>query len=168
MPDGAIVIRQLTAADADAYRELRLQGLRDHPQAFGADADEEADWPMRVWQARLDARTTLGAFRNGALIGTAALALMPGRKQSHRGKLVGMYVAPGGRSTGVGRRLVESVLELARGRVETVELSVFIGNAPAIALYLACGFRPYAVDQDAIRVDGQAVDDVLMQRSTTV
>lgn len=151
----------------EAYRDLRLQGLRDHPHAFGADADEESAWPISDWQARLAGRTTLGAFRNGALIGTAALVLSPGRKQGHRGKLVGMYVAPGGRAGGVGRCLVEAVLELARGQVEDVELSVSIGNAPATALYLACGFRPYGVDQDAIRVEGRVVDDVLMRRSVT-
>lgn len=147
-----------------AYRELRLQGLRAHPHAFGADADDEAGWPISDWLVRLERRATFGAFRADAMIGTAALAVEPGRKQRHRGLLVGMYVAPAGRKAGVGRQLVDAVLELARGQVETVELSVAIANAPAIALYLACGFRPYAVDFDAIRVDGQPVDDVLMRR----
>lgn len=164
LPESVVVVRRLTAADVTAYRTLRLQGLRDHPQAFGADAVVEAAWPISDWQARLDQRTTFGAFSGDVLIGTAALALTPGRKQGHRGALVGMYVAPAGRKTGVGRQLVQAVLAQAQGQVETVELSVAIANAPAIALYLACGFRPYAVDVDAIRVDGQPVDDVLMRR----
>jgi RimJ/RimL family protein N-acetyltransferase len=57
------------------------------------------------------------------------------------------------------------VLERARGRVETVELGVGIANAPAIELYLTCGFRPYAIDADAVRVDGMPVDEVLMRRT---
>ncbi len=164
LPDPGTSIRRLTSADVAAYRALRLQGLRDHPYAFGADADEEAAWPEHHWQERLERRGTFGAFRGAALIGTAALSVDPGRKHGHRGSLVGMYVAPAGRGTGVGRQLVEAVLALARGQVETVELSVAIANAPAIALYLACGFRPYAIDADAIRVDGLPVDDILMRR----
>ncbi|WP_164156141.1 GNAT family N-acetyltransferase [Sandarakinorhabdus rubra] len=162
--DPAIRIRQLTAADVDAYRALRLAGLAAHPHAFGADAEEEAAWPMADWLARLEHRTTFGAFTNDALVGTAALAIEPGRKHAHCGHLVGMYVAPEARGTGAGRALIEAVLDLARGRVELVRLSVAIANAPAIALYLACGFRPYAVDPDAIRVEGVIVDDILMER----
>jgi ribosomal protein S18 acetylase RimI-like enzyme len=165
LPDTALIIRRLEPADVEAYRDLRLAGLRAHPHAFGADADEEAAWPINDWLARLQRRSTFGAFVGDDLVGTAALAIEPGRKHGHRGHLVGMYVAPAARGTGAGRALIAAVLELARGQVETVALSVAIGNAPAIALYLACGFRPYAVDADAIRVDGVPVDDVLMQRA---
>lgn len=164
LPESGVIIRGLTAADVAAYRGLRLQGLRDHPEAFGGDPDEEAAWPLHSWQERLHRRGTFGAFRGPALIGTAALAVEAGRKHGHRGSLVGMYVSPAARGTGVGRRLVEAVVALAKGKVETLELSVAIANAPAIALYLACGFRPYAVDADAIRVDGVPVDDILMRR----
>jgi RimJ/RimL family protein N-acetyltransferase len=157
-------VRQLEAADVEAYRALRLAGLRAHPHAFGADADEEAAWPIEDWLARVQNRSTFGAFIGDTLVGTAALAIEPGRKNRHRGLLVGMYVAPAARGTGAGRALIEAVLAAARGQVDEVALSVAIGNAPAIALYLACGFRPFAVDADAIRVDGVSVDDVLMRR----
>jgi ribosomal protein S18 acetylase RimI-like enzyme len=164
LPDPRVIVRRLTPADVVAYRGLRLQGLREHPEAFGGDADEEAAWPLPHWQERLERRGTFGAFRGATLIGTAALSVEVGRKHGHRGSLVGMYVAPDGRGNGVGRQLVEAVLALAQGQVETLELSVAIANAPAIALYLACGFRPYAIDADAIRVDGVPVDDILMRR----
>jgi ribosomal protein S18 acetylase RimI-like enzyme len=163
LPD--LHVRPLAAADVEAYRALRLQGLRDHPHAFGADGDEEATWPIADWLARLQRRATFGAFLGDALVGTAALSIEPGRKQGHRGSLVGMYVAPAARGLGAGRSLISAVLGLAKGRVETLELSVAIANAPAIALYLACGFRPYAIDADAIRVNGLPVDDVLMRRA---
>jgi RimJ/RimL family protein N-acetyltransferase len=163
LPD--LHVRPLVAADVAAYRALRLQGLRDHRQAFGADADDEAAWAIDDWLARLERRSTFGAFLGDALVGTAALSVESGRKHGHRGCLVGMYVAPAARGLGAGRALVAAVLDQARGRVETLELSVAIANAPAIALYLACGFRPYAIDADAIRVDGVPVDDVLMRRA---
>jgi ribosomal protein S18 acetylase RimI-like enzyme len=119
---------------------------------------------MADWLDRMQQRATFGAFIGDALVGTAALSVDPGRKHGHRGSLVGMYVAPSARGIGAGQALIAAVLNLARGRVETVELSVAIANAAAIALYLRCGFRPYAIDADAIRVDGVPVDDVLMRR----
>jgi hypothetical protein len=36
------VIRRLSAADAPAFRELRLDGLARHPEAFAASWIEEA------------------------------------------------------------------------------------------------------------------------------
>jgi ribosomal protein S18 acetylase RimI-like enzyme len=157
-------VRLLVAADVDAYRALRLAGLRAHPHAFGADADDEAGWPMSDWLARLQQRSTFGAFIDGRLVGTAALAVEAGRKSRHRGYMVGMYVAPEARGHGAGRALIEVVLAAARDQVELVLLTVAVGNAAAIKLYLACGFRPYAVERDAIRVEGEVVDDLLMER----
>ena len=35
-------VRALGAADVDEYRRVRLEALRLHPEAFGADYDEAA------------------------------------------------------------------------------------------------------------------------------
>jgi len=34
-------IRRLEPHDAAAYRDLRLEGLRNHPEAFGASWEDE-------------------------------------------------------------------------------------------------------------------------------
>ena len=39
MPD-EIIIRHATSSDVDAFRELRLEALKNHPTAFGADYEE--------------------------------------------------------------------------------------------------------------------------------
>ncbi len=53
----------------------------------------------------------------------------------------GMGVVPEARRTGLGRRLMHSLLEQARARaVRVVQLEVLEQNAPAIALYEALGF----------------------------
>ncbi len=160
----AAAIRLLAAPDMEAYRALRLAGLSAHPTAFGGDAEEEAAWPLSDWLARLQQRATLGAFAEAGLVGTAALAIAAGRKNRHRGHLVGMVVAPPARRLGIGRALVEAVIGLAGGQVERLCLAVAIDNGAAIALYRACGFQPYGVEPDALRVNGQSVDELLMQR----
>jgi ribosomal protein S18 acetylase RimI-like enzyme len=162
LPEPAV--RRLGAADMAAWRALRLEGLAAHPLAFGGDTAEEAALTDSDWLARIEGRPVFGAFIGDTLVGTASLAVRQGRKNAHIGELVGMYVSQEGRGRGVGRALITAVLDAARGVVEVVQLGVGIHNAPAIALYLAMGFRAFAVEEDALRVDGVVVDEVLMRR----
>ena len=47
MSDSATLpIRRLSAADAEAYRAIRLEGLERHPAAFGASFREESGRPL--------------------------------------------------------------------------------------------------------------------------
>ena len=46
-------IRQLTAADAEVYRDLRLEGLQTNPEAFGASFEEEMDLSIESFASRL-------------------------------------------------------------------------------------------------------------------
>jgi len=58
------------------------------------------------------------------------------------GEILNLAVAPAGRRNGLGRALVEDVLEaLAERGVRQVYLEVRESNAPARALYAAHGFR---------------------------
>ena len=64
-----------------------------------------------------------------------------------------MYVTPPARGQGAGRALVTAVLDAARSRPHTrlVQLTVTEGNAPALALYTACGFVPFGTEPLAVR-----------------
>jgi GNAT superfamily N-acetyltransferase len=60
-----------------------------------------------------------------------------------RPTLVGMFVEPAARGTGVGAALVDAVVDWARARgAAWLRLWVTTTNRPAIALYRRCGFRP--------------------------
>ncbi len=48
-PRGVIVIRQAQESDAQAYRELRLEELRNHPDAFSADYAINEARPETFW-----------------------------------------------------------------------------------------------------------------------
>jgi GNAT superfamily N-acetyltransferase len=62
-------------------------------------------------------------------------------KSAHDCWLEDLYVREDARRSGLGRALVEAALERARERGCTrIELDVNEDNAPALALYEACGF----------------------------
>ncbi len=162
-----VVLRELGPDDVDAYRPLRLEALQDAPSAFASSFEEESEREPAATRERLRAgpeSATFGAFLDGGLVGTGSLFRLPRRKERHKAYLVGMYVAPAARRTGVGRALVAAVLDRARTMpgLRQVLLGVEAGNAPARALYEAFGFEAFGYERDALIVDGVAYDEVHM------
>jgi ribosomal protein S18 acetylase RimI-like enzyme len=102
------------------------------------------------------------AFDSATAIGTAGFYIMEGPKVSHRGVLWGMYVSPAHRGQGIGRKLITSVIEHARGRVEQIHLQVLSANITAYDLYRSMGFVPYGVEPHALRYAGRDYDEVMM------
>ncbi|HEV7982275.1 MAG TPA: GNAT family N-acetyltransferase [Xanthobacteraceae bacterium] len=119
-----IQIRRLGADEAEKFRDIRLESLRCNPEAFGSSFAAESVKPASWFADRLSTSFVLGAFRTAVLLGIAALVIQQGDKRAHKGLLVGMYVRPDARRAGVGRRLVEAIVALARDRVELIQLSV--------------------------------------------
>jgi RimJ/RimL family protein N-acetyltransferase len=158
-------IRPLTPEDAEAYRELRLESLRQHPEAFASTYESAAQRPDSAWRTTLEQLTFFGAFAgDGRPVGLVAFDQSDGDKDKHRGWLLQMYVRPEMRGTGCAQALVETLLEQARGKVLQVHLGVWSENQPAIRLYEKTGFVTYATDPRAFYVNGRFIDDHLMVR----
>jgi ribosomal protein S18 acetylase RimI-like enzyme len=75
-----------------------------------------------------------------------------------------MYVRRRARKAGVGRRLVETIIEFARHRVEPIQLAVVSDNEPARRLYERVGFLEYGIEKKAQKQDGHYFDEVLMAK----
>ena len=70
----ALLLRRLVAVDADAYRALRLRGLRDCPDAFAATWEDESARPFDWFAQRLEQNFVVGGLSEvGALLGVAGL-----------------------------------------------------------------------------------------------
>jgi len=160
-----VKIRRLSPADASAYRNLRLEALKLAPEAYSSTFAAEGSETLAWFAARLGTSAVFGACANGDLLGIAGFVVRQGQKQAHKGVLVGMYVQPGARNLGIGRRLVEAVIEHAKQHVEILQLSVIIGNEPARRLYSRLGFVEYGVEKRALKQDGRYWDEVLMAKS---
>lgn len=166
-PARTVILRELTPDDADAYRPLRLEALRTAPSAFASSFEEESVRDPAITRERLRAGpdgATFGAFQDGDLVGICSIFRLPRLKERHKAYLVGMYVAPAARRTGVGRALVAAVIDRARAMpgLRQVLLGVEAGNGPARALYEAFGFEAFGYEREALIVDGVAYDEVHM------
>jgi RimJ/RimL family protein N-acetyltransferase len=147
---------------AGVYREIRLEALRLHPDAFGASFEDEAAQPLSFFEQRMTANMIFGGFDGDVLLGTAGFRPETGAKRMHKALLWGMYVRPIARGTGLARRLVEAVIDHAKDRVELLQLAVVADNLGAQRLYVSLGFEPFGTEPRSLKVDGRYLDEVLM------
>ena len=155
-------LRQLTAADLELFREIRLEGLRLHPEAFGSTFEDEQCAPLEKYSGWLGNSQIFGAFDGSHIVGIAAFGAFTGRKDSHKGWLRAMYVRSTHRRTGASRLLVQAVIDAARPCVELLQLSVVSDNLPAIRLYQSFGFVQYGLEKHALKQNNRYFDEIHM------
>ncbi|MCC7208978.1 MAG: GNAT family N-acetyltransferase [Anaerolineae bacterium] len=174
METAAFRARPVRAGDESAVRDLRLEGLRLYPTAFGADYDEAAARPdgwWRDWVAEyLSATDMAAAFvaeseADGALIGMLTVRRNNSAKTRHAANVYAMYVREAWQGKGVASRLLESAAEWAKAHgVQMLKLSVEVDNIPAIRCYLRNGYTVYGVDPHVLIYDNANYDMLLMVR----
>ncbi|WP_370188806.1 GNAT family N-acetyltransferase [Aeromicrobium sp.] len=116
--------------------------MRSDPAAFAASAHRwlgDLDVETR-WRERLDAVVTYVACLDGTDVGTAGVGA------DH--ELLGMWVAPAARGTGVADRLVDAVARHA-GAGAPLHLRVMAGNDVGVRFYTRCGFVVTDPEPDA-------------------
>ena len=160
-------VRRLSTSDAVSYRDLRLDGLRAHPEAFGASWEEESRQPLAWFAGRLERNVIFGGGPAGTsdMMGLVGFYVMDSAKQRHKGVLWGMFVQPEARKTGLAPSLVARVLEHAMQTVEEVRLTVVATNTAAIRLYERSGFMQYGFERRALKMGVDYHDEVLMALS---
>ena len=170
-PRGSVIIRSTREADAAAYRELRLESLLAHPEAFGADFETSAARPIEYWQERMRQGSggpqgiTYVAEAGDKLVGMMALVRNELAKTQHWAHIFGVYVRPNWRGAGIADALIEACVDYARELgLRMVKLGVVTTNTSAIRLYQRRSFKVYGVEPEAIYHDGIYYDELLMAR----
>lgn len=131
-----LALHALTAEDWRRFRALRLDALRDAPDAFGSTLAEwsgKGDREER-WRARL----TEVPFNLIAEFDGTPAGMVSATHPDHNGVilLISMWVAPFARGRGVGDALVDAVIAWGREQgAAGVTLAVRLTNPHAIALY---------------------------------
>ncbi|HJW84436.1 MAG TPA: GNAT family N-acetyltransferase [Anaerolineae bacterium] len=167
---GDIAIRPAAGSDVAAYRALRLEALRLHPEAFGADYASNLAEPLEYWVTRLQQNTgddgmIYFAEAGGGLVGMTGLRRGYAPKGQHNGLIWGVYVRPEWRGLKIAEALLGACVDWARARgVRLVKLAVVTTNTAAIRCYTRCGFTVYGIEPEVLYYDGVYYDELLMAR----
>jgi ribosomal protein S18 acetylase RimI-like enzyme len=157
-----VAIRRLRSDDAASFRAIRLEALRANPELLRSTFELEDKLDVAWFASRLEDAHVMGAFRDGELVGTAGFSIQQGQPNAHKGRLFGMYVRSSSRNLGVGRLLLNAVLDVARKNVELIQLSVVRENRPARRLYESAGFLEFGVEIKASKYGDKHYDEALM------
>jgi len=157
----AFEIRLLPDDGWAAFRDIRLEGLRREPTAFGSSAELEEGFGDAWFQQTLRTNFVFAALRDGAIVGVAAWRRAAVPKLAHVGSVWGMYVRPSERGRGTGAALLRALIAHAAQSVEALKLSVVVDNGSAARLYDRCGFVPYGVEKRTLKVGDRYYDTEL-------
>jgi ribosomal protein S18 acetylase RimI-like enzyme len=158
-------IRLLTPDDADEWWRLRQESLQEDPEAFSSSAEDHHSLKAEDVRQRLSSNQAeffiVGAFDDHRLAGMSGFHRQHGAKSQHKAGVWGVYVTPEWRGHGVGRRLMEMLLERAAGikGVEQVLISVTTTQTAARTLYCSLGFEPFGVELRAVKIGDRYFDE---------
>jgi ribosomal protein S18 acetylase RimI-like enzyme len=162
-----IAIEPITPRNTFVFKAVRLRALQDAPHAFSSTYAKEAQLSDAEWMQRVErwnGESGAGflaidpAMDRGIACGIAGSLL--DQNDPTRAQLIAMWTAPTHRQRGVGRLLVDGVLDWARGRnARILQLMVTSINEPAIRFYERLGFtrtgrtEPYPNDPTVIEYE---------------
>ncbi|MBS0195467.1 MAG: GNAT family N-acetyltransferase [Planctomycetes bacterium] len=166
MDTAGLEVRTLKPADAAEYAAWRRAMLIDSPRAYTADPSTDLGCDQQGVAASLvkEGYALVGAFIGGRLIGSAGVLRETRAKLSHRVLIWGVGVDPMWRGRGVGRRVTEEAVRVARSwpGVRVVHLSVTETQTAARAMYERLGFVAWGTEPCKMIVDGEELSDVYM------
>ena len=160
------MIKVLTEKDTDAFIQLRIQGLQKSPQVFAASYQKvgERDQTFINLKNWTEEYFVLVFFEDWQLFGIVGFVRERKLKKMHKSFIWGMYVRPDFRGKGIAKKLLLEVIIKAK-KIEglsKIMLSVTHPQENALQFYELLGFEKYAVENDAIRLDGQKIDEIFM------
>lgn len=156
--DDCVVIRELLPRDAQAMMELRCLCIRHDPESFCMTLEEAQQIRLSQMYSMLQRfchsqRSMLwGAFFRDQLVGLVGMEELTGNIRQHRGIATSLCVRPDLRQQGIGKALVQVMINYARQctRLRYLVLEVSSHSEAAIALYQALGFRHNGTEKEAL------------------
>ncbi len=166
---GEVEIIELPPEEWQRYREIRLEALREEPQAFGSSFAEMELKPDTFWQERL-ADALLGgkswlwfAQQGERLIGMIGAFFDEAQQAAH---IVSVYVTKEERGKGVGKALMERILaEIGKNEgIHKAFLGVNQEQTAAVEMYRQFGFTVTS-EVEEVQGDGKKHRGYLMEKS---
>jgi len=160
----ALTLRPARTGDAEAICLIYNQGIEDRVATLETDLRtprERSGWLA----ARGPRHPVIVAEAGGYLLGWGSLNVFNARPAYRHVADFSVYVERAWRGKGVGHRLLERLIELAREiGYHKMVLSTFPTNAGGVRLYERLGFSRVGIYHEQGMLDGRWVDTLIMEK----
>ncbi len=159
-----ISIRFARPDDAEAVCTIYNQGIEDRIATLETDLRSPTE--RRRWLAMRDPRhPVIVGEREGQVVAWGSLNPFSPRPAYDAVADFSLYVRRDWRGRGVGRKLLERLMALARELgYHKMVLAAFPFNAAGLALYQRLGFTTVGTYREQGRLDGRWVDVLIMEK----
>jgi phosphinothricin acetyltransferase len=156
----SFLIDSMRAEDWEEVRRIYLQGIATGNATFETDAPS---WER--WDAAHLPEPRLAARDDERLLGWASLSKVSERCVYAGVAEVSVYVAESARGRGVGRKLLETLIERSEDAgIWTLQAGIFPENVASIAIHRRCGFRIVGTRERLGQLAGRWRDVMLLER----
>ncbi len=157
----------LTSDDVDIFRRIRLEALREEPNAFASTAAQWEALSEEEWKDRMTHNPVFVAFNGPEPVGLMGYMRQGADKMAHRATLVMVYLRKDRRCGGFAGAMLAALMTHARETgIRQMELAVSTENPAAVRFYEREGFVPFGRIPCGFLQDGREVDEILMAKRT--
>ncbi len=143
------LIRPTRADDAAAIAAVYAPYVTYTPVSFEEAAPDATEMARRIAGGGSGLYPWLVAEEDGAILGFASSSVFRARPAYRWTVETGVYLAPEAQGRGLGRRLMERMLDLLERQGFTAAVAgIVVPNRPSVALHEALGFSPCATYRD--------------------
>jgi len=157
-------IEALQPTDWRQVRSIYLEGIETGQATFERDAPDWERWDAgHLKTCRLVARVV------DVIAGWAALSPVSARRVYRGVAEVSVYVQESFRGSGVGRALLERLVECSeRHGIWTLQAGIIAENVASIALHQRCGFREVGLRERIGQLGEEWRDVILLERRSKI
>jgi len=160
-----ISIRPLIPTDWEDVRRIYLEGIATRQATFETEAPAWEEWDAKHLQfARLVAES-----QDRTLLGWAALSAVSSRRVYSGVAEVSVYVAEKSRKRGIGRILLQRLIEESEAHgIWTLQAGIFPENVASVRTHVSCGFRVVGTRERIAKLDGNWRDTLILERRSSL
>lgn len=150
----------MSDSDSEAVLAIYLEGIATGNATFETTTPE---W--EAWDASHLSHSRLVARSDGRVVGWAALSAVSGRCVYGGVAEVSVYVGESGRGLGIGRALLQALIESSEANgIWTLQAGIFRENDASLAIHLKHGFREIGYRERIGKQNGIWRDTILLER----